>query len=172
MIEKSDIYPVLDISVPIKWGSWAFMVVILACSIVDLEVRVRTCTVSFADSSCSVINIEEVGNCSDSGSKTEESERPDAIFLKNIEVSVETSSSLNHSDLEVREGYHFRIHQVVSLCVSGVSNHDVCFRAFISHGNSRNHVSSKINTKDKNSGERERDLGEDKNDERSDFRNV
>lgn len=56
--------------------------------------------------------------------------------------------------------------------ITRLSLHDVTLCTFISHGNSRYHVSSQIDTQDGNGSERQRDVQQNEEQEGGDLRDV
>jgi len=124
------------------------------------ELRVKVVRVSVANSSWSV-NITGLGSVTIL--KSEEPGGPwcKTIIVKDVEVGIETSRCLDHTNLQVSKGDKLRVHKMVTLGVSGVSLHDIKLGVLVSERNGRDHISSKINTKNEHSGKRKRNLEED-----------
>jgi len=135
------------------------------------EVRVHVVGVTVAQSTWGV----DIGRLRDV--TVLESEEPggpwsETVIVENVEVGVETSGSLDHTNLQVSEGDKLGVHKMVTLGVTWVSLHDIKFGVLISKGNGWHHISSQINAKNEDSGKRKRNLEQDEEEERSDLGNV
>jgi hypothetical protein len=69
----------------------------------------------------------------------------EAIVVKNVEVSEESSSCLYYTDLKVGIRNQPWIDEMISCWISRVALHDVELRVLISEGYSRNHICTEIN---------------------------
>ena len=94
------------------------------------------------------------------------------VVVEHEHVSEETSKRLNHTNLEVGERNQTEVDEAVRLRVARRAVHNVSLLFFVSHGNGRNHIRTKINAQNKHGGQRQRQLGGDVAQEGGNFRNV
>mmetsp|Transcript_32665 Transcript_32665/g.45597 ORF Transcript_32665/g.45597 Transcript_32665/m.45597 type:complete len:250 (+) Transcript_32665:68-817(+) len=80
-----------------------------------------------------------------------------SICRVHIEVREESGSSLNYTNLQICESNKPGVDQVIGFGVSRGSFHNVRFCFLVCKRNSRDHISSKINAKNRHSSKWERD---------------
>jgi len=95
-----------------------------------------------------IINITKVGEWSLQGSESPNGGWSDTEIVEGKEVGVDTSGSLNDTNLEVGEGNKLSVDQVISLGVSWCSVHDIELWVLIGEGDSWDHISTEIDTED------------------------
>ena len=98
--------------------------------------------------------------------ETKQAAWPESVLSQDDKVGEEASRSLNHTNLTISHGDQTFIDQLVSERIPRLSLHDVRFRSFISHGDSRNHVSTQINAKNGDSTKGKRHISNDKKQKR------
>jgi hypothetical protein len=119
-----------------------------------------------------IISISHVGEWSLQGSESPDGGWSDTEIGKGKEVGVNTSGSLNDTNLEVGEGNELSVDQVVSLGVSWGSIHDIELWVLVSEGDSWDHVGTEIDTEDEYGRERKWGLEQDEENEWQDFWDV
>lgn len=123
---------------------------------VFLENSVRTCicaeTISWPDCRTEASNsICSCDGCIFKAERFSQSEKRcwiDSLVIPHDELHKHSSSRLHDSYLQVRVGDESRSDESVHLGVTRFTHHEVSFRFLLSHGDSRHHVGSQVDSKD------------------------